>query len=107
MAELDLDAIKTRADAAHGCTSDPCGSPVCQTQRDRAALVAEVERLRVRVDEFEGLDDALIRLRTHLAEKDRELALLRVMKAPAATPAEVVYATHTDMSKPPYRKVQP
>lgn len=94
------------------CTSSNAAKQVCDypvpfTPADVAALVAEVERLRVRVDEFEGLDDALIRLRTQLAEKDRELALLRVMKAPAATPAEVVYATHTDMSKPPYRKEQP
>lgn len=42
---FDLAAIRERASnnaAMHGCTSDPCGSIVCQTARDRDALLDRV-----------------------------------------------------------------
>lgn len=92
------------------CTSSNAAKQVCDypvpfTPADVAALVAEVERLRVRVDEFEGLDDALIRLRTQLAEKDRELALLRVMKAPGADAWDAGWQdAHADHNDNPYRR---
>lgn len=44
----DLDELKARAGsrgALHGCSSDPCGSVVCQTARDRDALLVELERV--------------------------------------------------------------
>lgn len=43
----DLEAIRARATAPtamHGCTSDPCGSVICQTARDRDQLLDALDK---------------------------------------------------------------
>jgi len=45
----EIEIISERANtknAMHGCSSDPCGSVVCQTARDRDALLAEVAKVQ-------------------------------------------------------------
>lgn len=44
---INLDTLRKRAElpnALHGCTSNPCGSVVCQTARDRDALLSLLEQ---------------------------------------------------------------
>ena len=43
----NLDTLRKRAElpnALHGCTSNPCGSVVCQTARDRDELLSRLEQ---------------------------------------------------------------
>lgn len=45
--ELHLTNLRKRADlpnALHGCSSDPCGSVVCQTARDRDTLLTRLQQ---------------------------------------------------------------
>ena len=59
----DLDMIRQRAGdakALHGCSSDPCGSVVCQTARDRDTLLDRLETAEAtiqRVRELHGTDE--------------------------------------------------
>ncbi|WP_334121888.1 hypothetical protein [Glutamicibacter sp.] len=51
----ELDLIKERASAGnalHGCTSDPCGSVVCQTARDRDELLTRLEQAEAIVSQL-------------------------------------------------------
>ncbi|PMQ19317.1 hypothetical protein [Glutamicibacter arilaitensis] len=44
---INLDTLRKRAElpnALHGCSSDPCGSVVCQTARDRDELLSRLEQ---------------------------------------------------------------
>lgn len=44
---INLDELRKRAElpnALHGCSSDPCGSVVCQTARDRDELLSRLEQ---------------------------------------------------------------
>jgi hypothetical protein len=41
------------SESANGCTSDPCGSQVCQTQRDRARLLDAIDAVLALADTLE------------------------------------------------------
>jgi|GEM_PF-5286960 len=53
-----LATIRDRAQSRHGCTADRCGSTICQTQRDRAALLDHVDALTTERDELRENVDA-------------------------------------------------
>lgn len=49
--DTSLQEIRERAarpNALHGCSSDPCGSAVCQTARDRDTLLAHLQKPKPR-----------------------------------------------------------
>lgn len=72
----DLDDLKARAGsrgALHGCSSDPCGSVVCQTARDRDLLLVKLEQA----------EQVVARVRAALPPYNRALEY--------AVPAEDIY----------------
>lgn len=60
--ELDLTNLRKRAElpnALHGCSSDPCGSVVCQTARDRDELLTRLEQAERAVARVHALSNEL------------------------------------------------
>ena len=54
----NLDTLRKRAElpnALHGCTSNPCGSVVCQTARDRDELLSRLEQAERNADTYQTL----------------------------------------------------
>ncbi|MFJ5106671.1 MULTISPECIES: hypothetical protein [unclassified Glutamicibacter] len=52
---LNLGTPRKRAElpnALHGCTSNPCGSVVCQTVRDRDELLSRLEQAEAIVNQL-------------------------------------------------------
>lgn len=63
--ELDLTNLRKRAElpnALHGCSSDPCGSVVCQTARDRDELLTRLEQAEQAVEKSKRACEALGRV---------------------------------------------
>lgn len=59
--DTSLQEIRERAakpNALHGCSSDPCGSAVCQTARDRDTLLAHLQKPKPRSLRPEGVKAA-------------------------------------------------
>lgn len=58
----ELDLIKERAsesNSLHGCTSNPCGSVVCQTARDRDELLSRLEQAERAVQRVRELHERI------------------------------------------------